>query len=145
MLPAGQCEGCGHLLRLVFARQVRRLLRVRARRDRLAPGQFGGVTLRDPDTQDVVPEPAQEGRVRDARAGAEPYTVGFPKPAEFFGFLATGEYTLVECYARTDADVQLDDGARRRPALQPVQEESEAQGGRREAEPEGWRRGRASP
>jgi uncharacterized protein (TIGR03790 family) len=31
----------------------------------------------------------------------EPYTVGFPKPAEFFGFLATGEYTLVECYART--------------------------------------------
>jgi len=31
----------------------------------------------------------------------EPYTVGFPKPAEFFGFLATGEYTLVECYALT--------------------------------------------
>src|SRR5262249_20129999 len=32
---------------------------------------------------------------------AEPYTIGFPKPAEFFGFLATGEYTLVECYSRT--------------------------------------------
>ncbi len=32
---------------------------------------------------------------------AEPYTIGFPKPAEFFGLLATGEYTLVECYART--------------------------------------------
>ena len=32
---------------------------------------------------------------------AEPYTVGFPKPAEFFGLLATGEYTLVECYAKT--------------------------------------------
>lgn len=32
---------------------------------------------------------------------AEPYTIGFPKPAEFFGFLATGEYTLVESYART--------------------------------------------
>jgi uncharacterized protein (TIGR03790 family) len=32
---------------------------------------------------------------------AEPYTIGFPKPAEFFGFLVTGEYTLVECYART--------------------------------------------
>jgi uncharacterized protein (TIGR03790 family) len=31
----------------------------------------------------------------------EPYTVGFPKPAEFFGFLATGKFTLVECYART--------------------------------------------
>jgi uncharacterized protein (TIGR03790 family) len=32
---------------------------------------------------------------------AEPYTAGFPKPAEFFGFLVTGEYSLVECYART--------------------------------------------
>jgi uncharacterized protein (TIGR03790 family) len=32
---------------------------------------------------------------------AEPYTIGFPKPAEFFGFLATGEYTLAECYGRT--------------------------------------------
>jgi len=31
----------------------------------------------------------------------EPYTIGFPKPAEFFGFLVTGEYTLVECYSRT--------------------------------------------
>ena len=29
---------------------------------------------------------------------AEPYTLGFPKPAEFFGFLCTGEYTLVESY-----------------------------------------------
>ncbi len=32
---------------------------------------------------------------------AEPYTIGFPKPAEFFGTLATGEYTLVESYHRT--------------------------------------------
>ncbi len=34
-------------------------------------------------------------------AVAEPYTAGFPKPAEFFGFLATGKYTLVEAYSRT--------------------------------------------
>ena len=32
---------------------------------------------------------------------AEPYTVGFPKPAEFFGLLATGKYTLAECYGKT--------------------------------------------
>jgi uncharacterized protein (TIGR03790 family) len=32
---------------------------------------------------------------------AEPYTFGFPKPAEFFGFLVTGRYTLVECYSKT--------------------------------------------
>lgn len=34
-------------------------------------------------------------------AVAEPYTIGFPKPSEFFGFLLTGEFTLVECYSRT--------------------------------------------
>jgi len=34
-------------------------------------------------------------------AVAEPYTIGFPKPAEFFGFLLTGECTLVETYSRT--------------------------------------------
>jgi hypothetical protein len=33
---------------------------------------------------------------------AEPYTIGFPKPAEFFGTLVTGEYTLVEAYWRTE-------------------------------------------
>ncbi|QVL30918.1 TIGR03790 family protein [Telmatocola sphagniphila] len=32
---------------------------------------------------------------------AEPYSAAFPKPEEFFGFLATGKYTLVEAYART--------------------------------------------
>jgi uncharacterized protein (TIGR03790 family) len=32
---------------------------------------------------------------------AEPYTVGFPKPAEFFGLLATGEHCVAEVYART--------------------------------------------
>ena len=32
---------------------------------------------------------------------AEPYSLGFPKPEEFFGFLATGEFTLVESYWRS--------------------------------------------
>lgn len=32
---------------------------------------------------------------------AEPYTIAFPKPAEFFSLLVTGKYTLVECYAQT--------------------------------------------
>jgi uncharacterized protein (TIGR03790 family) len=31
----------------------------------------------------------------------EPYTIGFPKPEEFFGFIVTGEYTLVEAYSRS--------------------------------------------
>ena len=32
---------------------------------------------------------------------AEPYTIGFPKPYEFFVTLLTGKYTLVETYYRT--------------------------------------------
>jgi uncharacterized protein (TIGR03790 family) len=32
---------------------------------------------------------------------AEPFTIGFPKPEEFFGMLATGKYTLVESYGRS--------------------------------------------
>jgi uncharacterized protein (TIGR03790 family) len=32
---------------------------------------------------------------------AEPYTIGFPKPEEFFGFLATGKYSLVESYSKS--------------------------------------------
>ena len=31
----------------------------------------------------------------------EPYTVGFPRPEEFFGFIVSGEYTLVEAYSRS--------------------------------------------
>jgi uncharacterized protein (TIGR03790 family) len=31
----------------------------------------------------------------------EPYTVGFPRPEEFFGFIVTGEYTIVEAYSRS--------------------------------------------
>lgn len=31
----------------------------------------------------------------------EPYTLAFPKPAEFFGLLGTGKYTVVECYAKS--------------------------------------------
>jgi uncharacterized protein (TIGR03790 family) len=33
---------------------------------------------------------------------SEPYTLGFPKPAEFFGLLVSGKYTLVECYYKTE-------------------------------------------
>ncbi len=31
----------------------------------------------------------------------EPYTVGFPRPEEFFGFIVSGEYTIVEAYSRS--------------------------------------------
>lgn len=43
----------------------------------------------------------EHGAVVTVGPVAEPYTLGFPKPAEFFGLLATGKYPVVECYHRT--------------------------------------------
>jgi uncharacterized protein (TIGR03790 family) len=59
------------------------------------------VTLHQPGTKLWCANLLKDGACATLGPVAEPYTVGFPKPAEFFGFLATGEYTLVECYAKT--------------------------------------------
>jgi uncharacterized protein (TIGR03790 family) len=59
------------------------------------------VTLRDPDSKVWCPNLLKKGVCATLGPVAEPYTIGFPKPAEFFGLLATGEYALVECYARS--------------------------------------------
>lgn len=59
------------------------------------------VTLRNPQTKQWCKNLLDNGVVATLGPVAEPYTVGFPKPAEFFGYLVTGEYTLVECYSRT--------------------------------------------
>ena len=59
------------------------------------------LSLRRLDTQIWCPNLLKKGVCATLGPVAEPYTIGFPKPAEFFGFLATGEYTLVECYSRT--------------------------------------------
>lgn len=59
------------------------------------------VTLRKADSKVWCPNLLKKGVAATIGPVAEPYTVGFPKPAEFFGFLATGEYTLVEAYSRS--------------------------------------------
>lgn len=59
------------------------------------------VTLRDPKSKLWCPNLLQDGAAATIGPVDEPFTVGFPKPAEFFGFLATGKYTLAECYAKT--------------------------------------------
>jgi uncharacterized protein (TIGR03790 family) len=59
------------------------------------------VTLRDPNSKLWCPNLLKKGVCATLGPVSEPYTIGFPKPAEFFGLLVTGEYTLVECYART--------------------------------------------
>lgn len=62
---------------------------------------FEATTLRNNDSKAWCPNLLKKGVCATLGPVAEPYTIGFPKPAEFFGFLVTGEYTLVECYART--------------------------------------------
>jgi uncharacterized protein (TIGR03790 family) len=59
------------------------------------------VSLRRPDVKYWCKNLLEKGACATLGPVAEPYTVGFPKPAEFFGFLATGKYTLAECYAKT--------------------------------------------
>ena len=59
------------------------------------------VTLRHKDSKLWCKNLLENGVVATLGPVAEPYTIGFPKPAEFFGFLVTGKYTLVECYSKT--------------------------------------------
>ena len=59
------------------------------------------VSLRRPDVKYWCKNQLEKGACATLGPVAEPYTVGFPKPAEFFGLLATGKYTLAECYGKT--------------------------------------------
>jgi uncharacterized protein (TIGR03790 family) len=62
---------------------------------------YEAVTLRKKDSKMWCKSLLEKGVAATLGPVAEPYTIAFPKPAEFFGMLATGKYTLVECYART--------------------------------------------
>jgi uncharacterized protein (TIGR03790 family) len=64
----------------------------------LASGE--AISLRNPGKQ-WAGNLLRDGAAVTIGPVAEPYSLAFPKPEEFFGFLITGQYTLVECYART--------------------------------------------
>jgi uncharacterized protein (TIGR03790 family) len=59
------------------------------------------VSLRDPKATYWCKKLLDDGAAATLGPVAEPYLAAFPRPEEFFGFLATGKYTLVECYWRT--------------------------------------------
>jgi uncharacterized protein (TIGR03790 family) len=59
------------------------------------------VSLRKPDSKYWCKNLLEKGACVTLGPVAEPYTVGFPKPAEFFGLLVSGEYTVAECYWKT--------------------------------------------
>lgn len=58
-------------------------------------------TLRDPKTTEWGANLLKAGAAVTLGPVNEPYTIGFPKPAEFFAVLGTGKHTLVESYAKT--------------------------------------------
>ncbi len=60
------------------------------------------VSLRDANSKLWCKNLLERGAAATLGPVAEPYTIGFPKPAEFFGTLLTGQYTLVETYWRTE-------------------------------------------
>ena len=59
------------------------------------------VTLRRKDTKVWCPQLLNAGVCATLGPVGEPYTIGFPKPSEFFGLLATGRYSLCEVHAKT--------------------------------------------
>lgn len=63
---------------------------------------FEAVSLRDANSKQWCKNLLLDGAAATLGPVAEPYTIGFPKPAEFFGTLVTGKYTLVETYWRTE-------------------------------------------
>jgi uncharacterized protein (TIGR03790 family) len=65
----------------------------------LASGE--AVTLRDPKSKAWCPNLLRDGAAVTIGPVAEPYTIAFPKPAEFAGFLIAGKDPLVEVYAKT--------------------------------------------
>jgi uncharacterized protein (TIGR03790 family) len=65
----------------------------------LASGE--AVTLRDPKSKVWCPNLLRDGAAVTIGPVAEPYTIAFPKPAEFAGFLLAGQDSLVEVYTKT--------------------------------------------
>jgi len=73
-----------------------------------APGAVGyhiasseARSLRKPDAEFWCKKMIDDGITATVGPVAEPYTIGFPKPYEFFVTLASGDYCLAETYART--------------------------------------------
>jgi uncharacterized protein (TIGR03790 family) len=62
---------------------------------------FELVSLRNRNRRYWCAEMLRDGVCATLGPTAEPYLHAFPLPSRFFGYLLTGEYTLVECYYRS--------------------------------------------
>ncbi len=59
------------------------------------------VHLRTLASNEWCPNLIRNGIAATLGAVGEPYLYAFPTPAEFYGLLLTGDYTVAECYWRT--------------------------------------------
>ncbi len=62
---------------------------------------YEAISLRDPKAKYWCKNLLEAGAAVTMGPVAEPYLFAFPRPAEFFGLLLTGQYTMVECYYQT--------------------------------------------
>ena len=63
---------------------------------------FEAVHLHDPDSQEWCVKMIQNGVAATVGSVEEPYLGAFPLPEEFFPLLLTGQWTVAECYWRTN-------------------------------------------
>jgi hypothetical protein len=62
---------------------------------------FEAISLKRPNERGWCKGLLEDGVAATLGPVAEPYLQSFPPPADFFGLLLTGEFTLAECYAYT--------------------------------------------
>ncbi len=63
---------------------------------------FEAMNLRNPESEEWCPKMLQNGVAATIGAVNEPYLGSFPLPEHFFPLLLTGEWTVAECYWRTN-------------------------------------------
>ena len=75
---------------------------------------------RNPESQVWCKRMLEEGVAACVGPTSEPYVQAFPVPDIFFGLLADGHLSLVECYFAATALFVLANGAHRRSPVQPL-------------------------
>jgi uncharacterized protein (TIGR03790 family) len=100
LFPIGSCTDCALYGGWYAVQNYRECCRFKKGAIGWHLASFEAVSLRHPGRQ-WAGNLLMDGVAATIGPVAEPYTVAFPKPAEFFGFLVSGKYTLVEAYSRS--------------------------------------------
>jgi uncharacterized protein (TIGR03790 family) len=97
VFATGRCLNCGLYCGWYALESYNSALELQTGSIAIHLASFEAVSLRD-RAQRWVPNLLLDGACATVGPVSEPYLIAFPKPATFFGFLLTGQYSLVECY-----------------------------------------------